>query len=40
MNQGRISTGLDYDDKDEIGLKVIEPTQEAPKRTNPRKLQS
>ena len=37
-NQEGMSTRLDYRDKDGTGLEAIEPTQEAPKKTNPRKL--
>ena len=40
MDQGKISTGLDYCDRDETELEAIELAQEVPKETNPRKLQS
>ena len=37
-DQGRMSIGLDYRDKDGIGLEVIEPAQKVPKKTYLRKL--
>ena len=40
MDEGKKSTGLDYRDREGIRLEAIELAQEAPKKTNTRKLQS